>query len=186
MSLFSWFDAGLKIGLPMTAMSWLMFNWLYGAGQLHRDAGHQAIRQHLTDLKQHRKTSKPKNGNYLYKQWLFFGGGFYGLAVLWTLLIIEISEVVGFIINFDLQALLADGIIALLVNLGLSQLSNLLAAVFWFAYWPQGGDGSGAVVIPWLVIAYAGYAWGIHLARDSRSLHGVSHLLRKSKPGGHE
>lgn len=179
MSLFAWFAAAIKIGLPMTLMSWLMFNWLYGAGQLPREAGHKAIREHLTHLKKHRKTSKTKNGNYLYKQWLFFGGGFYGLAVLWTLLAIEVSELAGFIFNFDLQKLLADGFLAVLINLFAAQLSNILTALLWFGYWPTDNDN----IVPWLAMAYAGYMWGIHLARERQTLHNVSDLINKSRWG---
>lgn len=182
MTFFAWIAAGFKLGLPMTAMSWLMFNWLYGAGQLPRDAGHQAIREHLTTIKKHHKANKPRHGNYLYKQWLFFGGGFYGLAVLWTLLIIEVRELLLFIVNFDLATLLANGIAALVISLVAAQLSNILSALLWFGYWP----GNGGAILPWIAMAYAGYLWGIHLARERQSLHSLSDLLRKSKSGRRE
>lgn len=182
MSLFIWFIAALQLGLPMAAMSWLMFNWLYGAGQLPRDAGHKAIREHLTTLRKNHKTNKAKNGNYLYKQWLFFGGGFYGLAILWTLLVIEISELIGFILNFDLAELLADGFIAMIVTLIVAQFGNIITALLWFGYWPE----SGEAIIPWLAMAYAGYLIGIHYARERQTLHGVSDLVSKTKWGRRE
>lgn len=160
----------------MLVLGWLMFNWLYGAGQLSRDAGHKAIRERLDELKKLHKTHKSKHGNYLYKQWLFFGGGFYGLAVIWTLLVIEIGELIGFVANFDLAALLANGIIALFVNLIVSQFGNIVTALVWFGYWPGGG---GASIVIWVGIAYAGYLLGIHLARETESLHGMSDLARR-------
>ncbi len=178
MSILDWLEAIIKLGIPMAVLGWLMFNWLYGAGQLSRDAGHKAIRQRLDELKKQHKTNKSRHGNYLYKQWLFFGGGFYGLAVLWTLLVIEVAEVIGFIFNFDLAALLADGFIALFVNLVLSQFGNIVVAVLWFGYWPESG---GASVVIWVGIAYAGYLLGIHLAREGESLHGLADIKTRVK-----
>jgi hypothetical protein len=178
MSILIWLEATIKLGIPMSVLGWLMFNWLYGAGQLSREDGHKAIREHLTALRKQHKTNKSKNGNYLYKQWLFFGGGFYGLAVLWTLLVIEVGELIGFIINFDLAALLADGVIALFVNLVLSQLGNVVTAVLWFGYWPAGG---GQSVVIWVGIAYAGYLLGIHQAREGESLHSLADLKSRIK-----
>lgn len=182
MSLFVWLIAALELGLPMAVLSWLMFNWMYGAGQLPREAGHKAIREHLTMLRKHHQTSKPKNGNYLYKQWLFFGGGFYGLAVLWTLLVIEASELAGFLYNFDLTALLADGVIALAVNFVVAQVGNIITALLWFGYWPSGSQA----VVPWLAMAYGGYLIGIHFARERQTLHRVSDLMNKHKWGRRE
>ncbi|OFE13481.1 hypothetical protein PHACT_10305 [Pseudohongiella acticola] len=178
MSIFEWVVAAIQLGLPMAVMSWLMFNWLYGAGQLPRDAGHKAIREHLAKLKKQHKKSKSRSGNYLYKQWLFFGGGFYGLAVLWTLLVIEVSELIGFIISFDLTALLENGIIALMVSVVVAQFGNILAAMLWFSYWPS---EQGSTVVIWFLMAYGGYLLGIHFARERQTLHQASDLISKNK-----
>lgn len=172
-----WIRATLQIGMPLTAMSWLMFNWLYGAGQLPREAGHKAIREQLDSLRKHHRTSKTRRGNYLYRQWMLFGGGFYGLSVLWTLLVIESMEFVGFIVRFDLQSLLADGVMALLVSFVVAQASNILAALLWFGYWP----GANSAIVPWVVMAYAGYLYGIHLARERQTLHHWRDLAREIK-----
>lgn len=64
MSLSIWLEAALKLGIPMTVLGWLMFNWLYGAGQLSREAGHGAIRARLNEIRQQHKTNKSKHGNY--------------------------------------------------------------------------------------------------------------------------
>lgn len=178
MSISIWFEAAIKLGIPMAVLGWLIFNWLYGAGQLSRDDGHQAIRARITEIKKLHKTSKSKHGNYLYKQWLFFGGGFYGLAVLWTLLVIELQELIGFILNFDLVALFANGVIALIVNVVIAQLGNVITALFWFGYW---SDGSGQSVVAWVFMAYGGYLLGIHQARDGETLHSVSDLKKRIK-----
>ena len=98
---------------------------------------------------------------------MLFGGGFYGLAILWTLLVIEFSELVGFLFNFDLQSLMADGFVAMLLNLAVAQLANIVSALLWFGYWPDAGEA----VIPWVFIAYMGYLYGIHLARERQTLH---------------
>ncbi|MEX0738961.1 MAG: hypothetical protein WD071_06445 [Pseudohongiella sp.] len=178
MSIYVWLVALIQLGVPMAVISWLMFNWLYGAGQLPREAGHKAIREHLTFLRKRHKTHKSKNGNYLYKQWLFFGGGFYGLAVLWTLLVIEVGELVGLIANFDLAAWFADGVLSLVLNVIVSQFGNIITALLWFAYWPE--DGGGAIVA-WVITAYGGYLFGIHFARERETLHSISDLVSKNK-----
>ncbi|TFH72240.1 hypothetical protein E3V39_11620 [Gammaproteobacteria bacterium LSUCC0112] len=173
MSILVWFIAAFKLGIPVAGMSWLMFNWLYGAGQLSRSAGHKAIREQLEQIKKSHKTNKAKSGNYLYRQWMMFGGGFYGLAVLWTLLSIEVLELIGFLFNFNLQELLADGVIAMIVNFIVAQFGNIVTAVVWFAYWPDGDQP----MLPWILVAYAGYLIGIHLAREQQTLHGVKDLV---------
>lgn len=173
MTIFVWFIAAFKLGIPVAGMSWLMFNWLYGAGQLSRNAGHKAIREQLEHIKKSHKTNKAKSGNYLYRQWLMFGGGFYGLAVLWTLLSIEVVELVGFVFNFDLQRLLADGFVAMIVNFFVAQFGNIVSAVVWFAYWPDGDQP----MLPWILVAYVGYLIGIHLAREQQTLHKLSDLV---------
>lgn len=60
MTIFVWFIAALKLGMPVAGMSWLMFNWLNGAGQLSKNAGHKAIRQQLEHIKKATKPTKPK------------------------------------------------------------------------------------------------------------------------------
>lgn len=181
MSMSIWIEAALKLGLPMSVLGWLIFNWLYGADQLSREDGHQAIRTRLDEIRKRHKTSKSRHGNYLYKQWIFFGGGFYGLAVLWTLLVIELRELAGFIFNFDLAALMADGFIALVVNVVLSQLGNVVIALLWFAYW---SDGTGQAVVAWVFMAYGGYLLGIHFAREGETVHSVSDLTKRIRLSG--
>lgn len=150
-----------------------MFNWLYGAGQLSRNAGHKAIRQQLEHIKKSHKTNKAKSGNYLYRQWMMFGGGFYGLAVLWTLISIEVVELISFLLNFDLQELMADGFVAMLLNFIAAQVNNIVTSVVWFTYWPEGDQP----ILPWILMAYAGYLMGIHLAREQQTLHKISDLV---------
>ncbi len=162
MSILVWSIAAFKLGIPVAGMSWLMFNWLYGAGQLSRNAGHKAIREQLDFIKKSHKNNKAKSGNYLYRQWMMFGGGFYGLAILWTLLSIEVLELFSFLLNFNLQALLADGLIALVVNFFVAQFGNIVSAVVWFAYCPEGDQP----MLPWILVAYVDYLIGVHPARE--------------------
>jgi hypothetical protein len=89
-----------------------------------------------------------------------FGGGFYGLAALYTFVIVEIADISAFLMNFPgLNVLLADGIIALLVNALINQIMNFVTAITWFIYW---GDGSR--VLENMALAYAGYYAGMQLA----------------------
>ena len=95
---------------------------------------------------------------------MYFGSGFYGLAVLWTLLVIEVLEGLKFVFNFPgFEALFGDGLIPFFVELGMNQLGNLISAFVWFGYW----DGS---VFIWVPVAYAGYWLGIEAARRGLKL----------------
>ena len=102
---------------------------------------------------------------------MYFGRGFYGLAALWTLVVIEVSELIGFVFNFSgLDALFGDGLIAFLFNLAMNQLSNLINAFVWFSYW----DGS---MLIWVLVAYAGYLAGIEAARRNLQVSIVTSII---------
>jgi hypothetical protein len=96
----------------------------------------------------------------LMKHWSSFGGGFYGLAALWTFVIIEIRDAINFIFYFPgLDALFEDGLISLLVGVIVNQFTNAISALVWFNYWPAES------VLVWVIAAYLGYWTGLELAK---------------------
>ena len=156
--------AVLELGLPVAGLSWLLFYRLYSMGDLARDADHKAIR---AGLKAIRKTTKRQKSNapgtsILHKKWMKFGGGFYGIAALWTLIVIEVSGVVTTVLHpAGLQAMLDKGLIAFIVSLIVNQILTFVDALIWITWWP--GEEGGLIV--WFTVAYVGYLAGLNLAR---------------------
>jgi hypothetical protein len=153
-------SAVFKLGLPMLVLSWLLFSWLYRKGKLEIKAGNKETAVSLKAMKKESKAKGQGGQNYLYDKWMWFGSGFYGLAALWTFMVIEVIDLANFIFNFPgFASLFAEGIINTLVTLFLNQLGNILSAFIWFNYW---SDGSPII---WLLVAYLSYLGGIELAK---------------------
>lgn len=160
----------IKLGLPMAGLSWLLFHWLYSAGEIDRDADQAAIKANLKDMKKGFKKEAIRSGNFLHKwganflrnKWMCFGGGFYGAAALWTLVVIELTDFFSFVRDFPgFAALFEDGVIAFLLNMMTNQIGNFVDAFVWFDYWPEASQS----LVLWAIIAYLGYWAGMNLAR---------------------
>ena len=158
--------ATFVLGLPMVGLSWFLFAQLYSSGDMDRTADRKAIKTRMKALKTSFK-SKPKlkqgekrQSNPVYDKWMWFGGGFYGLAALWTFVVIEISELFNFIVhNPGREALFGNGLVSLLVDLLINQFQNMISALVWFGYWNANS------VLVWVLVAYAGYWIGVEMAR---------------------
>ena len=174
MNFFTFLEASLKLGIPMVILSWTIFTWLYGGGDLDRKAGRKSVDAQVKKMKKSFK--KRKDGgtsNYMVEKWMWFGSGFYGLAGLWTFAVIEIIDIFRVIFNpSSIIEALDEGILSALINLAANQLSNLISAFVWFGYWADDG------ILVWLLVAYAGYWIGVELARREQDLP-VKELLRK-------
>lgn len=152
--------AVIQLGVPMAFLSWFMFSWLYSDGKLSIDADRKTISANLKEMKKSKQEPTDTELGFLYKRWMRFGSGFYGLAALWTLIVSEMLDVYGFMTNFPgFAKLLQDGIINLLVGFFINQLGNLITAFIWFSYW------SKESVVLWVLVAYIGYWLGIQLAK---------------------
>ena len=129
----------IELGLPLALLSWLIFMRLFISGELDRQSDRKGRERGVKKIKASFKGEKKRTFAEKYKtdlvfeKWMYFGSGFYGLAALWTLLVIEVSELIGFVFNFPgLDALFGDGLIAFLFNFAMNQLSNLISAFVWF------------------------------------------------------
>lgn len=148
------------LGLPMVFLSWFLFRWLFASGELDRQQDRKGLHAHLKASRKKIARKERSNARYVYNKWMWFGSGFYGLAGLWTFAVIEISQFVGFLLDFaSWPDLLRDGWISFLIAVLMNQLVNLLQALLWFAWWP--GDSS----LLWLLVAYLAYWLGIDLAK---------------------
>src|SRR4029079_2507154 len=95
--LFDLLRAIFELGIPVAALSWLLFYRLYSRGDVARDADSKTIDAGLKEIKEAAKKSKEHSGSVVYTKWMKFGGGFYGVAALWTLLMIEASGIAGMV-----------------------------------------------------------------------------------------
>ncbi len=155
----------VKLGLPLAMLSWFLFAQLYAGGDVDREADRKAIKSRIKTLRTVFKTrnkakSAKSNSERVYENWMKFGSGFYGLAALWTFVVIEVADVFNFIVNNPGWAVLfEDGVVSLLVNVLINQLQNLISAFVWFGFWDADS------VMLWVLIAYASYWIGVELAR---------------------
>jgi hypothetical protein len=165
MELSDFLEACIKLGIPMAALSWFLFSWLFGAGEIDREDDHKIIAIRLKKLKKSTEKREQLNSNYIYDKWMWFGSGFYGLAGLWTFAVIEISQFFDFIFDFPgLAELFEDGIVGLIFSLLFNQLENVLQAFVWFTYWPTDSE------LMWGFVAYLGYWIGVEMARRKLQL----------------
>ena len=129
--------------------------------------------------KSFKRTKGGGRANYVLGKWMWFGSGFYGLAALWTFVVIELSDIVRLILNpSPLLHLLDDGLISAAIELIMNQIGNIVSAFVWFSYWADDG------IIVWLLVAYAGYRIGVELARrdDDWPIHDWLEKLRSLLP----
>ncbi len=166
MEILIFLEALIKLGIPMVLLSWFIFNWLYGDGDLDRKADRKTINAQAKSMK---KTFKKKKGggreHYVLGKWMWFGSGFYGLAALWTFLVIELQDIFRLMLNPSrIGDAFESGLIAGAIEILMNQIGNLVSAFVWFGYWADGG------VVIWLLVAYFGYWVGIELARRDDDL----------------
>lgn len=156
-------EATFKLGIPVLVMSWLLFSWLYREGKLEIKAGRKATAGNIKEMKKEAKDKNTQGRNYIYDKWMWFGSGFYGLAALWTLFVMEMTDIFHFIFNLtSFSSLLTGGLISILLKALMNQIANIVSAFVWFQYWSSGTQASPIV---WFGVAYLGYLAGIELAK---------------------
>lgn len=147
------------LGLPLAALSWFLFSLLFETGEIGRDANRKLISARVNELKKS-AAKTPGVSNALYNKWMWMGSGFYGLAGLYTLVIIELRELFGFLANLSaVPGYFSDGIVSFLIGFLTNQIGNMVQAFVWWGYWPADS------VVVWVLVAYLGYWVGVELAR---------------------
>ena len=159
--------ATLELGVPVAALSWLLFYRLYSRGVLARDADHKAIGASLKAIRKEAKESRETPDSLVHAKWMKFGGGFYGVAAAWTLIYIEASGIVGVILH---PSVVLDtfhkGLADFIAQKISGQVTTLVDAAIWFSWWPDRGHNPAM----WFVVAYVAYIAGLNLARYETSL----------------
>lgn len=150
-------SAVVIVGFPVFALSWFIFQRLFASGTLDISLSGKDFDKHVSKL-----GKSFKDGRGFEARWMKFGGGFYGIGAMWTLIIVELRDLVAFVSAFEgFGGLLEDGIVSLIVAFFINQLQNFITAITWFLYW---GDGIGIAI--YLAVAYGGYYAGVQLARS--------------------
>jgi hypothetical protein len=163
MGIAQFFNALVTGGLPLFVLAFAILSWTLHSGRLKGDSVKE-LQGSLESLRKSQKNKKTRQKiDPATNKWLRFGGGFYGLVALYTWLLVEWDEVIGFVgglgdivLNFELQTL-----ISLVVRMFVESIMNFVVAISWPAYWLREANE------PWLLllVAYAGYWLGIQAAQ---------------------
>lgn len=160
-------EAIFKLGLPVLVMSWLLIHRQYQTGEIAADADRQTVKSSLKKIRKAWRKDKKNRYNLIENKWMRFGGGFYGVTALVTFILIELGEVVEFVLNISsVASLLQDGLISFLVGMLVNQFQNFIAAIIWFAYW---ADDDRSILI-WIAVPYASYLLGFNLAARTQAI----------------
>ena len=117
------------LGLPMVALSWVIFSWIFLSGEIDRQDKRDAIKAQVKKLKTLSSLDGNRGKRYVYDKWVWFGSGIYGLAGIWTLIVIEVGELLGFLSNLGGFSGLGEiSIVSLIIEFLINQLGNLLQA----------------------------------------------------------
>lgn len=154
--------AAVELGLPVAGLSWLLFYRLYSRGELARNADHKSIDASLKTIRKAERESKETSDSLVHAKWMKFGGGFYGVAAAWTLIYIEVSGIIGVVLHPSIVlGTLNKGIGNFIAQKISGQVTTMVDAATWFAWWPQKGHNP----LAWFVVAYVAYLVGLNLAR---------------------
>ncbi len=149
-------------GLPLFLLSFALVAWALHRGWLEGET----VREIQVSIKALEKAQKDKKRRRRMDpalgKWFSFGGGFYGLVAVYTLLLIEWADMVtfmrglgGIVIDLHLSAL-----IRLVVELIVNSIMNFVQAIGWPVYWLS--QSRSAWIL--LFVAYAGYWTGMKTA----------------------
>lgn len=151
--------AFFTLGVPVFLITWYLFRRLYRTGKLEQGVDFETLKSSLKGMKK-----EEKSDDFLHRNWMKFGGGFYGITAVATLILIEIADLFALIRDFPgIAALLENGLVSLLVDFIINQIENFFTAILWFAHW---GDGGGGVII-WALVAYGCYYLGVRVSEKS-------------------
>lgn len=158
------FSVGVVTGLA----SFVLFYWSMRAEDQHNE---EAASKHNNSQSMHwaRIEKVQRSGVYraqsalLHKHWVEYGGGFYGLIAVLTLLWVEGKEVLDFLADHSsLSQLFQADIVGRVINLMIDAIMNAVMAFAWPAYWLA--EIHSRHVWVWFLAAWLGYLAGKQLA----------------------
>jgi len=154
----------LLAGIPVAAFSFLMVYYAYLNNYLSTDVSFKHAFKNKNGAQTKLSKKHKKSLLFLHSKWVTFGGGFYGLIALLTFVVIELLQIVNFLISIrSVQDITALFSINALVSMFVDSIVNMVKAAIWFTYWPDVMNSQNFLV--WLIIAYLGYQLGARLAK---------------------
>lgn len=158
--MFEILSAVFTLGVPVFLVTWYLLRRLYRSGKLEQGVDFETLKTRLKGIKKEQESSD----DFLHRNWMKFGGGFYGITAVATLILIELADLLNFISNFPgIAALIEKGPVSLFADFIVNQIENFFTSILWFAHW--GDDGSGVLI--WAISAYACYYLGVRAAERS-------------------
>ena len=154
-------EALTKAGLPVALLSFVLMYWSLHRGHLQETGSMKALQAELKQLGKNKK-DRAKTSDPLHNKWMKFGGGFYGVVAMLTLIVVEWSDIKQFGLN-GFQEALDDFGIGLVISLLVESFTNFIVAISWPVYWMDEIESDRIWL--WILAAYAGYSGGTHLAR---------------------
>ena len=164
-------NAGLYAGLPVLAITFLLFGCAYYTGFLvPRDEYLEEDQEQLEDVDMDYPDDlnvDKKFGNFVMDKWFEFGGGYFGLMVLITFFHLELKEIVKLgstLLGVHGVGTFVQAIVEFLIQLVIESFMNVIHAFTWWVHWSKElsiSEGSG---IMWLGASYVGYLAGEWLA----------------------
>lgn len=156
--------AVLFAGLPVGAFSFLMVYYAYLNNYLSTDVEFRHAFKNRNGVQSKLSKKHKKSLLFLHSKWVTFGGGFYGLIALLTFVVIELLQIVNYLISIrSLQDITALFSINALISMFIDSIVNMVKAAIWFTYWPDVFNTQNFIV--WILIAYLGYQLGARFAK---------------------
>jgi len=171
--LLEFIKALLSAGTITALASFVLFCWSLRGEQQHAtdktaddNMGNNSGNRHWAQLEQiQQSTLYRAQSILLHKHWVEYGGGFYGLIAVLTLLWVEGHEIIDFLGDFDsLAEFFSSDIISSLISLMVNAIMNAVMAFAWPAYWLA--EINSSHVWLWFVAAWLGYLGGKRLAES--------------------
>jgi len=158
------FEALYKLVLPVAVLSYVMVSWALENGHVKENGRVRDLKKEMKAISKDKSKHKPKQ-NAFHRQWMRFGGGFYGIVALYTFGLVEWQELRSFIANFG-------GFVSFIKQFGLDTviqifvegIKNFVVAITWPWYWMR-ELGSGLIWV-WGGMAYGAYWLGANYAQS--------------------
>lgn len=157
------------LGVPVACLSWVLFARLFESGAVSPEQSNR-------ELGRERELRRRSAEDPVAKRLTRYGGGFYGITALWTLIAAELVDLWGLLIDPSaLGPMLQGGVGGLLSAFVAAQIENFVTAMTWFAFWSE-----GSVVVS-LAVAFVGFRAGLEAARRVPWAEGRSLAARGSR-----
>ncbi len=162
--IFEAFKALIMVGLPIGVFTFLLVWWALSGEHFKESSDPKALEAEIKAMSKD-KESRKKIQNLVHREWVKFGGGFYGIVAFFTYIVIETKEIISMIIDFGgfisfLRQLGIDVIISVFIE----AIMNFVAAMVWPLYWMRRIDSH--YIWLWFLAAYAGFWLGKRYAQQ--------------------